>query len=121
MSATQTHSTATVLGSKPSPELDNALRVDGVLPDLASPDVVDEHRPAQFEMIVWREGGAGVYHQIRRGPQVTRDRLPAPRPALGTTVCVHPRQVVRVDVRVVRSDQRGNFDVGVMVIPDHAE
>jgi hypothetical protein len=34
------------------PVVDNALWVDGVLPNLASPDVVDQHRLAQLEIIV---------------------------------------------------------------------
>src|SRR5258708_5349187 len=72
-----------------------ALRVDGVLPDLLSPDVVDEDGLTQLEVIVWRDGGPGVHHQIRRAPQVPRDRSPAAWPPLGATARVHPWQVCR--------------------------
>ena len=49
---------------------------------------------------------AGVHHQIRRGPQVPGDLLPAAGTALGAAVGVHPRQVVGIDVRVTRTAER---------------
>src|ERR1700682_1239015 len=82
-----------------------SLRVDRVLPDLAAPDVFDGNGLAESEVVVRRDGSTDVHHEIRRRPQIAGDRLPAARPALRTTVSVLPRQVVRIDPWVPRTDQ----------------
>src|SRR5437763_6238412 len=89
-------------------------RVDGVLADLASPDVFDEDRLAEFEVVVGGDGRSGVHHLVRRRPQVPGDRLPAAGPTLGATPGVHPRQVVRIDVGMPGSHK---FDEGDSRIP----
>ncbi len=70
-------------------------RVDRGLTDLPSPDVVGEDRRAEFDMVVRRDGQAGVHHQIRRRPQVLGDRLPAAGLALGPPLALTRGRVVQ--------------------------